>query len=138
MNRSGNDVSSIRTALRTLKDNKALGMFPEGRISEDGQMQDAKSGVAMLALMSGATVVPAFIYGVNVYKGMVADFVHRSKVRIAFGRPMRFTEFAGKERDEASRDEVTRLIMEAIKKLRDKHEPQNTPSHLVTVANGIS
>jgi 1-acyl-sn-glycerol-3-phosphate acyltransferase len=124
VNRSGNDISSVRTALRTLKDGRVLGMFPEGRISEDGKMQDAKSGVAMLALMSGAPVVPAFIFGVNVYKGMVADFVHKSKVRVVYGAPMRFEQFKGRERDEAAREEVTQLIMAAIKKMCDRYAPE--------------
>jgi 1-acyl-sn-glycerol-3-phosphate acyltransferase len=124
VNRSGNDISSVRTALRTLKDGKVIGLFPEGRISEDGKMQDAKNGVAMLALMSGAPVVPAFIYGVNVYKGMVSDFLRKSKVRIAFGAPIRLEQFKGREREEAAREEVTQLIMAAIKKMCDRYAPE--------------
>jgi len=127
VNRNGNDISSVRTALRTLKDGQVLGLFPEGRISEDGRMQEAKTGVAMLALQSGAPVVPAFIYGVKIYQGMVADFVSRSRVRVVYGPPLRFPQFAGKERAEETRAEVTRQIMEAIKKLQARHAPEMVP-----------
>ena len=63
VNRTGNDTASIRAALRVLHDGGCIGMFPEGKISSDGRMDRGRPGVAMLALMSGATVVPAYIQG---------------------------------------------------------------------------
>ena len=66
VNRTGNDTASFRTALRALKDGACIGMFPEGKISEDGRMNvRGREGVALLAPMSGATVVPAYISGTH-------------------------------------------------------------------------
>jgi 1-acyl-sn-glycerol-3-phosphate acyltransferase len=121
VNRTGNDTASIRTALRALKDGGCIGMYPEGKISLDGRMDEGRPGVALLALMSGATVVPSYIRGTNVHAGMVKDFTIRSKVTIFFGRPLRFDDLKGLEREEA-REIAAKRIMDAIIALRDRYE----------------
>ena len=121
VNRTGNDTASIRAALRVLKDGGCIGMYPEGKISIDGRMNEGRPGVALLALMSGATVVPAYIRGTNVHAGMVQDFLKRSKVTIFFGRPLRFEDLKDLERDEA-REIANKRIMDAIIALRDRYE----------------
>jgi 1-acyl-sn-glycerol-3-phosphate acyltransferase len=127
VNRTGNDTASIRIALRALQDGACIGMFPEGRISDDGRMNEGRQGVALLALMSNATVVPAYIQGTSEYKSMVKDFLVFNKVTLYFGRPIRFDDLlkggkGGGKRDEATRAEATRRIMEAITGLRDRYE----------------
>ncbi|HVT82819.1 MAG TPA: MFS transporter [Phycisphaerae bacterium] len=121
VNRTGNDTASIRTAIRALNEGSCIGMFPEGGISDDGRMGEGKQGVALLALMSNATVVPAYIVGTNTYSGMVSDFLKRSRVTLYFGRPLRFDDLGGK-RDEASREIAAGRIMDAIRGLRDRYE----------------
>ena len=54
IDRSGNDVGAIRTALRILKEDGSLGLFPEGTRG-GGQMQ---GGVALIALRGRAPVLP--------------------------------------------------------------------------------
>ena len=54
VDRSGNDVVAVRTALRVLKDDGTLGLFPEGTRG-GGQMQ---GGVALIALRGRAPVLP--------------------------------------------------------------------------------
>ena len=46
VNRSGTDIAAVRAALRVLKDEKVIGLFPEGRISLTGEMQDARNMVS--------------------------------------------------------------------------------------------
>jgi len=122
VNRTGNDTASIRTALRALGDGSCIGMFPEGKISDDGRMNEGRQGVALLALMSGATVVPAYIQGTSPYQGMVKDFLTLNKVTLYFGKPIRFDDLPKGKRDEASRDLATKRIMDAITALRDRFE----------------
>lgn len=126
VNRTGNDTASVRSALRALKDGACLGMFPEGKISPDGNLQEGRHGVSMLALMSGCKVVPAYISGTNIHKNMLNDFLSRPgsgrQVSVYFAAPLDFSEFEGRERDDAVREEVTRRIMGAIAALRDKYE----------------
>jgi 1-acyl-sn-glycerol-3-phosphate acyltransferase len=122
VNRTGNDTASIRAALRVLHDGGCIGMFPEGKISVDGRMDKGRPGVAMLAMMSGATVVPAYIQGGNVYSGMIMDFVKPGLVTLYFGRPIRFDDLKGKHKDEAAREVATQRIMDGITSLRDRYE----------------
>jgi 1-acyl-sn-glycerol-3-phosphate acyltransferase len=121
VNRTGNDTASVRTAIRALNDGACIGMFPEGRISDDGRMNEARQGVALLALMSKATVVPAYIQGTLPYQGMVKDFLVMNKVTLWFGRPIRFDDLGGK-RDEGAREVATQRIMDALIALRDRYE----------------
>ncbi len=121
VNRTGNDTASIRAALRVLADGGCIGMYPEGKISLDGRMDKGHPGVALLALMSGATVVPAYLRGTNVHAGMIKDFIVRNKVTVFFGTPLRFDDLK-KKRDEETRTIATKRIMDAIIALRDRYE----------------
>jgi len=56
--RGSADVEAFRTAMRILEGGNILAVFPEGTRSPDGRLQAAKDGAAVLAIRSGATVVP--------------------------------------------------------------------------------
>ena len=86
VNRNGNEIASVRTAVRALNENSCIGMFPEGGISDDGRLLEGKQGVALLALMSKATVVPSYIVGTSPFKHMVWDFFTFNKVTLYFGK----------------------------------------------------
>ena len=49
VDRAGNDIAAIKSAMKVLKENSILGIFPEGTRVRDGIRHDAKSGLAMLA-----------------------------------------------------------------------------------------
>lgn len=59
--RGKSDVGAIKRALKCLKDGDKLLMFPEGTRSKDGDMGEGKTGVALLALRTGAPIVPIYI-----------------------------------------------------------------------------
>jgi 1-acyl-sn-glycerol-3-phosphate acyltransferase len=127
VNRTGNDIASIRNATRALEAGGIIGMFPEGGISDDGRLLEPKQGVALLALMSGATVCPAYVRGTNTYQSMFGDFFRRSQITVFFAAPMRFDDILAREgerawKSEEARVEVTRRIMTAIIALRDRYE----------------
>jgi 1-acyl-sn-glycerol-3-phosphate acyltransferase len=58
VDRGAADVEAFRSAMRILEAGHVLAVFPEGTRSPDGRLQVAKDGVAVLALRSGAMVVP--------------------------------------------------------------------------------
>ncbi|TAJ99314.1 MAG: (d)CMP kinase [Chloroflexota bacterium] len=58
VDRGAADVEAFRSAMRILEAGHVLAVFPEGTRSPDGRLQAAKDGVAVLALRSGALVVP--------------------------------------------------------------------------------
>jgi len=58
VDRGAADVEAFRSAMRILEAGHVLAVFPEGTRSPDGRLQAAKDGVAVLALRSGAIIVP--------------------------------------------------------------------------------
>jgi len=63
VDRSTADVEAYRLAKRILDQGHALFVFPEGTRSRDGALQPARDGVAVLALRTGAPIVPVGIAG---------------------------------------------------------------------------
>ncbi len=63
VDRSTADVEAYRLAKRILDEGHALFVFPEGTRSRDGALQPAKDGVAVLALRTGALIVPVGVAG---------------------------------------------------------------------------
>lgn len=62
VNRGSADVEAYRLATRILEAGYVLMIFPEGTRSPDGTLQEAKDGLATLAMRTGAAIVPI---GVN-------------------------------------------------------------------------
>ncbi len=61
--RKGKGEAAFLEALRVLNAGDALGIFPEGQRSEGGPMGELKTGVARLAVETGAAIVPVTIGG---------------------------------------------------------------------------
>jgi len=61
--RKGKGESAFREACRVLEGGYALGIFPEGQRSEQGPMGELRTGVARLAIETGAPIVPISIGG---------------------------------------------------------------------------
>ncbi len=57
------DRGALRTALALLGGGRAVAVFPEGTRSRDGSLGRAQPGVALLAVVSGAEVLPVAICG---------------------------------------------------------------------------
>ena len=63
VDRGAADVDAYRLAKRILDEGHVLFVFPEGTRSPDGTLQEARDGVASLALRTGAPIVPVAIAG---------------------------------------------------------------------------
>jgi len=124
VNRTGNDTAGIRTAARELANNGCIGIFPEGRISDDCEVHEGRQGVALLALMTNAVVVPAYIQGTRPFSGMMKDFLQFNQVTLQFGPPIRFDDLAGRHGDRNARDIALQRIMDAIITLQNQSVPR--------------
>lgn len=61
VDRDAADLDAFRTAMRILEAGQVLAVFPEGTRSRDGALQQVREGVGMLALRSGAPVLPVAV-----------------------------------------------------------------------------
>ncbi len=57
------DMAAFRQALAALEEGRILAMAPEGTRSGDGHLQQGRPGIALLALRSGAPVLPIVCHG---------------------------------------------------------------------------
>jgi len=116
--REGTDAAALRAALRVLEHGGALLVFPEGTRGEEGRLREPKPGAAMLAVLSGAQVVPVLVRGSGRAWPRGRRFPRPAKVRVTFGRPRRFERPAGNDRKEYY-DSVSRDMMAAIAQLQN-------------------
>jgi 1-acyl-sn-glycerol-3-phosphate acyltransferase len=64
VDRSRGDIGAIKRTVEMLRAGNAVAIFPEGGRNKDGQAK-ARPGVALLAALSGAPIVPAYIDGTH-------------------------------------------------------------------------
>ncbi len=63
VNRGGNDLNAMKTAMKSLQDGGRLLVFPEGtRVEKKGDVE-AKGGVIVIASRTGAPLVPVYCGG---------------------------------------------------------------------------
>ncbi|MGH7355801.1 MAG: (d)CMP kinase [Candidatus Rokuibacteriota bacterium] len=119
LRREGSDPSALRTALRLVADGEALLVFPEGTRGPEGVLREAKAGAGMLAVLSGAPVVPVWISGTGRAWPKGARLPRPVKVRVVFGAPLRFERPQAGSRKEQY-EAASRAMMAAIARLRDE------------------
>lgn len=122
VDRATADVEAFRTAMRILESGNILTVFPEGTRSRDGALQEVREGVAVLALRSGAPVLPVGVADSDHVwrKGSMLPTPGRS-VTVRYGRPFVVADelpggVTGANRRQA-KEAATRLIMARIAEL---------------------
>jgi 1-acyl-sn-glycerol-3-phosphate acyltransferase len=113
VDRQGNDAAAIKKALRALRDNKLLGIYPEGTTRKDGrELIDPKAGALMIALASKSPIIPVAISG---------KYKFRGKVYIKAGKPIYFDEYYfGKYKTEELVQITKDTVMRQIKIMLDE------------------
>ena len=86
---------AVRRAREILADDLALVMFPEGTRSRSGQLRSAFSGPALIAMRSGAPILPVGIIGTGKLNG-VSWLLRRPRITINIGSPFYLPENTGR------------------------------------------
>ncbi|MCQ4079869.1 1-acyl-sn-glycerol-3-phosphate acyltransferase [Streptomyces sp. RB6PN25] len=109
--------SAVREGLAVLGRGELMGIYPEGTRSHDGRLYKGRTGVAAMAIVSRAPVIPCAMVGTFEIQppGRIVPKIRR--VRIRFGKPMDFSRFAGMEGERYVLRSVTDEIMYAIMNL---------------------
>jgi 1-acyl-sn-glycerol-3-phosphate acyltransferase len=102
---------AIRTGTGILREGKLLGIYPEGTRSPDGRLYRGKTGVARMALESGAPVIPVAM----VYRARRLPFGRKLvTARVRFGKPLDFSRYEGLSGDRFVERSITDEIMYEI------------------------
>ena len=96
VDRGAGDTSAIETAQEVVQVGDILGIFPEGHRSKTGEPGRPKSGVALVAKLTKAPVLPCSVY----WEGKLS---FRKKIVISYGELIPFEEL-GLGEDSTARD----------------------------------
>jgi 1-acyl-sn-glycerol-3-phosphate acyltransferase len=113
VDRSGGRAAqaAIDTGLRVLREGHLFGIYPEGTRSPDGRLHRGKTGVARLALESGAPVIPVAMLNADEIQPPGKLLPKITRARIRFGPPLDFSRYAGMAGDRFIERAVTDEIM---------------------------
>ena len=117
------DVDAFRLATRILEAGSVLMIFPEGTRSPNGELAEAKDGTALLALKTGARIVPI---GINNTDRIWRKGNHlpspfpRKTLTVRIGQPFLLADELPQDLDRrAMKTAATLLIMQRIAALLD-------------------
>jgi 1-acyl-sn-glycerol-3-phosphate acyltransferase len=104
VDRKGSAAAAIKRSVEVLRKGGAIGIFPEGTRNLTGE-NEARGGVALLASLGKAPVVPANVVGTSGAKKL-------AKFDVVFGKPMALPQDRKATREEMANftDEVMRAI----------------------------
>lgn len=107
VDRSKRDFSSAMSAMKVLKKDGAIGIFPEGtRNKTDDFLLRFKSGAVAMAKKSDAYIVPF---------GLTGDYNFRSKnLTVRYGEPFKVGDMSIDEANQKLYREVERLMLENL------------------------
>ena len=124
------DLRAIRRSQEALRRGNVLGMFPEGTRS-GGRLGRGEPGTALIALRTGAPVLPVAIWGTEHVK-LPRDLLRRTHAHVRFGQTYRLPQPRRITREDisAGTDEIMRRIAELLPpKYRGEYaDPEPRPS----------
>lgn len=114
IDRNNVTMSTMREITAKLKSGEVVSMFPQGRISEEDKAEAGfKSGMTLMAIRSGAPIIPAYI------EPRKSFF---SRLKVVIGERVSVTELYGERPTFAEIDAATKLLSEREKQLKDLAE----------------
>lgn len=106
---------ALRQARQILADGLALVMFPEGTRSHSGRLRPAFSGPALIAIRSGAPILPVGIIGTEKIRG-AGWLLRRPRITVNIGQPF-YLPAVTSRLTKARLTELTNVIMGHIAEL---------------------
>lgn len=111
VDRSGGSKSlgAMETARKIIEDGHVFGIHPEGTRSPDGRLYRGHTGVARLAMETGAPIIPTALIGTRDIQAPGQVMPGKGKVTVIYGTPI-----------EVERREPDAITHEAIRELTDE------------------
>lgn len=101
------DIKSIKTSLKLLKENKIMGMFPEGTRNKTGEVK-AEPGIAMIAVRAEAPVLPIAI---------ISNYKLFNKTTVKIGKPMQLDQYYDQKLQSEDYQNISLEIMKYINQI---------------------
>jgi 1-acyl-sn-glycerol-3-phosphate acyltransferase len=110
-------LASLDTALSVLAEGGAFGIYPEGTRSRDGRLYRGRTGVAQLALTSGAPIVPVGLIDTEKLQPVGSHRPRLVRVTVRFGEAIDVRGRYDGVPPGRARREITDAVMTEIQKL---------------------
>ena len=117
VDRSGGKASqaALQAGIDRLRAGELFGIYPEGTRSPDGRLYRGKTGVARVALATGAPVVPVAMIGSDLAQPIGRAIPStRHRVGIVVGEPLDFSRYQGLENDRFVLRSITDEVMYSL------------------------
>ncbi len=109
--RGSGDRKALKRALKILRDDQVLGLFPEGTRYPEGELGEPHTGSVMIAVMGRAPVVPVGIKNIK----------EKGRPVISFGEPIYLNEYFDDRPDKAEQQKIADEIMSEIEILLNEN-----------------
>jgi 1-acyl-sn-glycerol-3-phosphate acyltransferase len=116
------DPQVARVTLNLLAKGQAVGVFPEGERSWDGELKDLRIGTVKLLLKAGVPVIPCGIIGAYEVAPRWGKFnwksigIRRETIVIRYGEPLVF----GSHDSRMAREKALPLAMEKVRRALER------------------
>ena len=105
VDRGNNDIAAVKTAIKLLRANSALLIFPQGTRSLKSDNNPGKQGAVRLSILTGAKVLPVGVSEKNhIFK----------KAKITFGEPIDYSIYKKQHLEDEDYDHLTKELMDKI------------------------
>ena len=117
VDRGNADILAFKKAINILREEKVLGIFPEGTRSSNGELQELKLGAIKIAMKTGVPILPVGIIGTHkIYpRGIKFPILFKHKIIVKYGAPQYLDKL--KSRDKVYQMEELGLLGKKIKEL---------------------
>lgn len=97
---NGGDLTTIRTLINRVQQDRAVVVFPEGARTLDGEIHKFKSGFELIARKAKATTVPVAIEGSYAAWARGGSVIFGAPIRLMYGQPISYQQTKGKNKKE--------------------------------------
>lgn len=111
VDRKSADLSAIRNSMKILKNEKVLGIFPEGTRVTKPSIDNAKPGVGLICIKGKSPVVPLYIE---------SKYRPFGKIIVKIGKPMYFDEYYNKKMTTDDYRMISQDILKSIYSLKNE------------------
>lgn len=113
VNRDGNDVRGVLDAIKCLKNNEKICIYPEGtRNKTDGEMAPFRHGASVLAIKTRTPIIPIVIYNRPRYF---------RRTHILVGEPLELSEYYDKKQTNEELERIDNSLRQCMIEMRTSH-----------------
>jgi len=117
VDRGSADLAAIRKAQALLRAGEAVLVFPEGTRGNGRSLGEPNQGVALLAKLASAPVIPVAVVGSDRFLPRGAKLPRRAKISIVWGEPFTYASVAEGLDEKEARRRFALTLMERIRDL---------------------